>query len=237
MISQPQSVADLQHNLELVRERIAATCERSGRDPQDVRLLPVSKTVSEEVLRNAVAAGVVMFGENKVQEVVRKSENLADTGVKWAVIGHLQTNKAKYVAELASEFQALDSVKVAAALHKRLQLAGRELDVFVQVNTSGEASKFGADPAAVPALLEQLAGYASLRVRGFMTMAANTDNSAEVAACFARLRGIRDSAVRDFGENVCGAELSMGMSGDFELAIAEGSTCVRVGSSIFGSRN
>lgn len=233
----PTTVAEFTANLAHVNEKIAAACVAAGRDRDEVRLLPVSKTVPEERLRHAIAAGITRFGENKAQEVKRKAENLQDTGVEWAVIGHLQTNKAKEVAQYAAEFQALDSVRLAAALHNRLELLDRTLEVYVQVNTSAEESKFGLAPVAVPEFLDELAAFPRLKAQGFMTLAAFSVDQDEVRGCFQLLREIRDQAQLTHGELIGRAELSMGMSGDYELAIAEGSNCVRVGQAIFGARN
>ncbi len=227
---------DFRVNLAAVRTRIDAAAERAGRRGADVRLLPVSKTVPEGRIRLAVAAGCTQLGENKVQEAKRKYENLIDLDVQWSVIGHLQTNKARDVAAFAAEFQALDSLRVAEALDRRLQAAGRDLDVYVQVNTSAEESKYGLAPADVPAFLRQLPNYSGLRVRGFMTLALFTDDTERVRECFRLLRDVRDRA-RDRDPDLIGAgELSMGMSGDFETAIEEGADCVRVGQAIFGAR-
>lgn len=228
-----QTVAEFEAGIAEVMRRIDAAADRAGRSPSDVRLLPVSKTVPQERLRLAVAAGCRELGENKPQEAKRKSAEMADLDVSWAVIGHLQTNKAKDVAAVAAEFQALDSVRVAEALDRRLQALGRGLDVYVQVNTSGEEQKYGLPPAEVPAFLAELPAFASLRVRGFMTLAEFSSDEERVRACFRRLRDVRDRAVQDWPEAV---ELSMGMSGDYEIAVEEGSTCVRVGQAIFGSR-
>ncbi|GAA1075804.1 YggS family pyridoxal phosphate-dependent enzyme [Tsukamurella strandjordii] len=228
-----QTVEEFAANLAAVRARIDAAAARVGRAPSDVRLLPVSKTVPQERLRLAVAAGCRELGENKVQEAKRKSQEMADLDVAWAVIGHLQTNKAKDVAAFAAEFQALDSVRVAEALDRRLQLEGRGLDVYVQVNTSAEESKYGLAPDAVPGFLRELPAFTALRVRGFMTLAEFSSDEARVRECFRRLRGIRDRAL-DVDPGL--TELSMGMSGDYEVAIEEGATCVRVGQAIFGSR-
>lgn len=231
------TVEELREHLTQVHARIAAACARVGRDPAGVRLLPVSKTVPEARIRNAYAAGCRVLGENKVQEAHRKWQALADLpGLKWAVIGHLQTNKAKLVAEFASEFQALDSLRVAAALDRHLQALGRSLDVLVQVNTSDEASKFGLTPDAVPEFLRQLPAYASLRVRGFMTLALFSDDAVKVRPCFGRLREVRERARQSAPQGAALSELSMGMSGDFEWAIEEGATVVRVGQAIFGAR-
>lgn len=231
------SVADFERNLAAVRARIEAACARAGRDAREVRLLPVSKTVPEERIRLAYAAGCRELGENKVQEAQGKAEAMADlNGLRWSVIGHLQTNKAKYVARFASEFQALDSLRVAEALDRRLQEEGRSMDVFVQVNTSGEASKFGLPPEEVAAFIQALPAFQSLRVRGLMTLALLSGDADQVRPCFVRLRELRTRLQQDAPAGISLAELSMGMSGDFELAIEEGATVVRVGQAIFGAR-
>lgn len=218
-----------------VRQRIAAACDRVGREPAEVRLLPVSKTVGPDRVREAVAAGCLRFGENRVQELVAKSDALEDVvGLSFAVLGHLQTNKVRDVARLAAEFQALDSLRLAAELDRRLQREGRQLDVLVEVNSSGEDSKFGLPPADVPDFVRALAPFDALRVRGLMTLALPSPDRRLVAECFDRMRQARDAVrqtgVPDFDE------LSMGMSGDFELAIEHGSTVVRIGRAIFGER-
>lgn len=223
-------------NLEAIRVRIADAARAVDRAPEEIRLLPVSKTVPEERLRQAVAAGCTRLGENKVQEAKRKAQNLSDLDVSWSVIGHLQTNKAKDVAAFADEFQALDRAKVAAALDRRLQALGRSLDVYVQVNTSGEESKYGLDPDDAVSFVSELPAYGSLRVRGLMTLAEFSSDPERIRACFRRLREVRDR-IRDVDPDLIGpGELSMGMSGDFELAIAEGSNVVRIGQAIFGAR-
>ncbi|WP_147680104.1 YggS family pyridoxal phosphate-dependent enzyme [Actinomyces ruminicola] len=228
------TVEDFRRNLAAVRARIDAAARAAGRDPAEIRLLPVSKTVAEERLRAAHAAGITQMGENKVQEARRKAANLADLGIHWALIGHLQTNKAKDAAAFADEFQALDSLRLAEALDRRLQAAGRGLDVYVQVNSSGEASKFGLPPEEVAGFLAALPAYSSLRVRGLMTLAAHTDDADRIRECFRIMRTLRDAGLQ--AGTVGDGQLSMGMSGDFELAIAAGSTCVRVGQAIFGAR-
>ena len=229
-------IAEIKQNLASVRENIAATCIRAGRELSSVRLLPVTKTVPAERLRLAYAAGCLEMGENKIQEAREKSEALKDLNIKWAIIGHLQTNKAKYLARFANEFQALDSLKVAAELDKRLQIEGRSMDVYVQVNSSGEASKFGLAPEDVRAFVDQLPNYSSLRIKGLMTLAIFSTDHARVRECFVKMRNLRDMLRQEAPAGLSFEELSMGMSGDYELAIEEGATVVRVGQAIFGKR-
>jgi len=237
LYSQAETVEDFQRNLAAVQARIAAACLRSGRDPATVRLLPVSKTKPEASLRLAYAAGCRYLGENKVQEAFSKWQGMQDlTDLRWSVIGHLQTNKAKVVARFASEFQALDSLRLAEALERRLQTEGRGLDVFVQVNTSGEASKYGLPPEEVPAFISKLSAYPALRVRGLMTLALFSAEAERVRQCFILLRTLRDQLRQSAPASIGLDELSMGMSGDFEIAIEEGATVVRVGQAIFGAR-
>lgn len=231
------TVEDFRRNLAAVQARIDAACRRVNRDPASVRLLPVSKTIDEAHIRLSYAAGCRFLGENKVQEAQRKWETMADLAdLRWSVIGHLQTNKAKLVARFASEFQALDSLRVAGALDRRLQAEGRSLDVFVQVNTSGEASKYGLPPADVPAFLQALPAFPALRVRGLMTLALLSAEAARVRQCFILLRTLRDQLRQSAPAGISLDELSMGMSGDFEIAIEEGATVVRVGQAIYGAR-
>ncbi|WP_049623218.1 YggS family pyridoxal phosphate-dependent enzyme [Frateuria defendens] len=221
-------------NWAAARARVDEACRAAGRDPAGVAILPVSKTFGPELVRAAAALGLRRFGENKVQELREKAGALADLGLEWVVIGHLQTNKAKDVARLASEVQSLDRLELAEALQRRLEVEGRALDVLVQVKTSPEESKHGLAPEALPALLDRLREWPALRVRGLMTVAVNSEDPAAVRACFRRLRELRE-------ENVARGHalprLSMGMSGDFPLAIAEGATEVRLGTAIFGRRS
>lgn len=231
------TVEDFRRNLAAVQARIDLACHRAGREQASVRLLPVSKTKPETSLRLAYAAGCRMLGENKVQEAHQKWEAMQDLAdLQWSVIGHLQTNKAKLVTRFATEFQALDSLRVAEALDRRLQIEGRSLDVFVQVNTSGEASKYGLTPEDVPAFLHALPAFSALHVRGLMTLALFSSEAERVRQCFVLLRDLRDRLRQSAPANVGLDELSMGMSGDFEIAIEEGATVVRVGQAIFGAR-
>ena len=216
-----------------VRRRVDEACRAAGRDLAGVAVLPVSKTFGPEVVREAAALGLNRFGENKVQELREKTAALADLALEWVLIGHLQTNKARDVARLASEVQSLDRLELAEALHRRLQVEHRAIDVLVQVKTSPEESKHGLPPEQLPAFLDRLRDYPTLRVRGLMTLAVQSEDPAAVRACFRQLRELRDAATAA-GHDL--PRLSMGMSGDFPLAIAEGATEVRIGTAIFGHR-
>lgn len=221
-------------NWTAVRERVAQACGDAGREPSEVAILPVSKTFGADVVRAAAALGLHRFGENRVQEVREKAPQLADCAIEWVIIGPLQTNKAKDVARLASEVQSLDRLELAEALHHRLQLENRTLDVLVQVKTAREESKHGLPAEALPAFLAHLQAYPTLRVKGLMTLATLSEDPTEVRACFRQLRELRDQCVAEGHELL---RLSMGMSGDFPLAIAEGATEVRIGTAIFGNRS
>ncbi len=194
------------------------------------------KTVQERRVRLAYEAGCRAFGENKLQEARAKAEAMADLEIQWSVIGHLQTNKTKYVARFAAEFQALDSLRVAAALDRRLQIEGRALDVFLQINSSGEASKYGLAPEDAPAFVKELPAFSSLKIRGLMTLAVFSADVTRVRRCFWLMHAMRERLRQKAPDGLRFDELSMGMSGDYEIAIEEGATVVRVGQAIFGAR-
>lgn len=226
-------MSEISSALSRVRNRITAAAVRADRDVASVRLLPISKTVPADRLTEAVSAGLTEFGENRVQEAELKSRSLAHLGPRWSLVGHLQTNKAPAAIRFAHEFQALDSLRLAEALDRALQATDRELDVFVQVNTSGESTKFGLAPDEVPGFFRELRAFPRLVPQGLMTLAAFTPDEVVVRACFRRLAALGPAA-----EDVSGRRmgLSMGMSGDYEIAIEEGATVVRVGQAIFGAR-
>lgn len=228
----PQSM--FSRNLEAVEQRIERACARAGRSRASVRLLPITKTVPAHVMRFAYAAGIRWFGENWIQEAVTKHRQLTDLTVDWSIVGHLQTNKVKYVTQFAREFHALDSLRLAETLDARLSREGRTLEVYIQVNTSGEASKYGLAPEALSDFVAALPRFPRLRPRGLMTLALFSAEAEQVRPCFELLRRLRDQAVI---ENSALTELSMGMSGDFEEAIAQGADVIRVGEAIFGKRS
>jgi pyridoxal phosphate enzyme (YggS family) len=233
----PETAADtMASRIDEIRSRIAKVCAGIGRDPAEVVLLPVSKTFGEASIREAVALGYHRFGENRTQEIAQKAPLLADCKVQWVVIGQLQTNKAKEVAKYATELQSLDRLELAQALERRLQGEGRSLDVLVQVKTSPEETKAGLKPDELRGFLQQMTRFETLRVKGLMTMAEHTTHPESIRACFRQLRTLRDQLRQELPATVSLDRLSMGMSGDFELAVLEGSTEVRIGSAIFGAR-
>jgi len=221
-----------------IRKRLDALAVEAGRPPGSVALLPVSKTFGEAAVREALAAGMTRFGENKAQDIRDRAAALADTPAQWVMIGHLQTNKARDIARHASEIQSLDRPDLAMALERRLQAEDRGLDALVQVKTSNEPGKSGLDPAELEDFLRFVARETPrLRVRGLMTLAVNDTDPRAVRACFRRLRELRDAMQEKAIPGIRLERLSMGMSGDYALAVAEGSTEVRIGSAIFGDRS
>lgn len=218
--------------LEQILARVKAAAERAGRDPNSVRLLAVSKGQPSEALREAYAAGQRDFGENYAQELAKKAEELADLpDLRLHMIGHLQRNKAKLVVRHAAAVHSVDSTALALELERRVP-EGQKLPVLVEVSIAGEAQKSGVDPNELGALLECLSGCARLEVRGLMCIPPDGPDPEAARPYFARLRELRDQ----HGGPERLPELSMGMSADFEVAIEEGSTLVRVGTAIFGPR-
>ncbi len=224
----------MKQRLQQLLQRIAIACEQAQREPQSVRLLPVSKTFSHELVQQAIMLGLTRFGENRIQDIRSRDEHFAEQPVQWVMIGHAQTNKARDIARYADELQSLDRLALAEALQRRLDGEQRCLPVYIQVKTAQEDSKFGLDPSQLMPFLAQLKHFDRLQPQGLMTMATQTDDPKEIRRCFAQLRLLRDQAQEAGYENI--TRLSMGMSGDFELAIAEGATDIRVGSALFGHR-
>ncbi|MDI3522461.1 MAG: dependent protein [Bacillota bacterium] len=227
------TVAD---NVAAVRERIAEAALRSGRRPEDIRLIAVTKTVSPEVIGQALAAGITDVGENRVQEALGKAPALP-AGITWHLIGHLQTNKAKQAVQLFPWVHSLDSLHLAQALEKRAAAAGVRVKCLVEVNVAGEASKHGVRPEEALKLLEGVAALEHIEVRGLMTVAPYVTVPEEVRPVFRELAALARQAAELKLPQVTMTELSMGMSGDFEVAIEEGATMVRIGTAIFGRRS
>jgi pyridoxal phosphate enzyme (YggS family) len=223
-------------NLAAVRDRVERAAASAGRtDP--VSLLLATKTVPAQRIRVAIGAGARLIGENRVQELAEKAAELADLVHEAHFIGHLQKNKINQVLRYATCIQSLDSVELVDQVAARIAPGSDPLDVFVQVNTSGEASKYGCDPGAALDLARHVGTVRSMHLRGFMTIGLLSDDQPAVAVSYRRLREVRDAVAEAQFEGAEDAhELSMGMSGDLEVAIAEGATMVRVGTAVFGTR-
>ncbi|MGD8718779.1 MAG: YggS family pyridoxal phosphate-dependent enzyme [Candidatus Zixiibacteriota bacterium] len=225
------SIAD---NVRAVRDRIAAAAERAGRDPEDVCLVAVSKTRTPEEVRAAVAAGVTVVGENRVQEAEGKIGELANLDCRWHMVGHLQRNKAGRAVGLFDMVESLDSRRLADALAARAAEADLVLPILIEVNTSGEESKFGVPPEEAADFAAYVASMPALSLEGYMTVGPLGGGEAATAAAFAKLRRLFEEGRAALGPAF--RYLSMGMTDDFELAIEEGSNMVRVGRAIFGER-
>lgn len=231
------SYKDVLFNLTQTQADIQTVCFESGRTTNSCKLLPVSKTVPVDILRFLCEQGHALFAENKVQEMKDKCIALEKNLPLFHFIGHLQTNKIKDCVQYAKLIHSVDRMSLVEALDKELQKLGRSMDILVQVNTSFEASKFGVDPAQALNLVKFISKYDTLKIKGLMTLAVFSDDENKVRPCFRRLKDLRNTIEMEAIENVDMTELSMGMSNDYRIAIAEGSTIVRVGTKIFGKRN
>ena len=224
-------------NIEVIKQRIAAACQRVGRKPEEVKLLLATKTVTPERIKIALKAGNTLIAENKIQELKEKYEALKEVPHTKHFIGQLHTNKIKEILRYeVSCVESVDRIDLAQKLHNRLASEGKELDIFIQVNTSNEESKFGAAPAEVLDLVKQVAQLPTLHIKGLMTIGLFSAETEKVRACFKLLKRLQQEIIALGLPNVDPQELSMGMSGDLETAIEEGATIVRVGTAIFGQR-
>jgi pyridoxal phosphate enzyme (YggS family) len=220
-------------NVARIRGRIADAAGRAGRAADDVKLVAVTKYVGEEEIRAVVEAGCTTLGESRPQQLVPKAESLRDLSVDWHMIGHLQRNKARRVVPLVSMIESIDSERLLSAVDRMAGEMELRVPVLLEVNISGEAEKQGFAPEEVSPLLAKLGEYAHVEVRGLMGMAALAGGEATARANFSALRELRDRVAKDCPEGVALAELSMGMSGDFEIAVEEGATIVRIGSALY----
>jgi pyridoxal phosphate enzyme (YggS family) len=222
-------------NWSKLQARAAAAAERAGRRPEDVTILPVSKTFSANVVREAYDAGLRMFGENYIQEALAKMDELPDD-VEWHMIGHLQSNKARQAAGRFALIHSLDSIHLAQELDKQAAKRNLRQAVLLQVNIADEDTKFGFEPAQVPDATGEVSELDHLELRGLMTIGPLAQDPEDVRWVFKELRGLRDKVQAQFTA-LSLKELSMGMTGDFEVAIEEGATMVRVGRAVFGERH
>ena len=226
----------IKNNLNIIQTRINNACKNAGRNADEVKLLLATKTVSAENIQLAIEEGYHLLGENKVLEAQDKYEILKEQGCKWHVIGHLQTNKVKYVLQFADVVQSIDRMKLANKLQNRCDFDNRDIDIFIQVNTSYEKSKFGIAPEKAIEFIKQVSEFPRLHIKGLMTIGLLSSKDEKVRDCFKLLKEIQQIAQELNLANASYDELSMGMSNDLELAIEEGSTMVRVGTAIFGDR-
>jgi hypothetical protein len=226
------SVAD---NLKSVQDRIAAAARHAGRDPSSVALVAVTKTVGIERIREAVAAGASVLGENRVQEAKEKIAALGSVA-SWHLIGRLQTNKARYAVRLFDLIHSVDGLELARELDRQAAKHGKVQDVLIEVNIAGEEQKAGVSVKDAAALVREVAKLANLRIKGLMTMPPYSENAEEARPYYRKLRELAAVIGREAVPGVSMAVLSMGMSGDYEVAISEGASLVRVGTAIFGAR-
>ncbi len=222
-------------NIKTVMDRIASAAKRAGRDPATVKLVVVTKTVDVERIREAVAAGATILGENRVQEAKEKIEKLGSVA-SWHLIGHLQANKARFAVKLFDLVYSVDSLELAQELDRQAAKIGKVQKVLVEVNIAGEASKAGMTVRNAPALVREAAKLSNVAIQGLMTIPPFSENPEDSRPYFCVLRELSESIAKEHIPNAAMKELSMGMSGDFEVAVEEGATLVRVGTAIFGER-
>jgi hypothetical protein len=223
-------------NLKNLRKRIEQTCQKCGRKIDDVQLIAVAKTFSIELIKEAIDAGQIDFGENYVQELQEKHKALAERRVHWHFIGHLQSNKVKYIAEYVNLIHSVDDLNLGKEISKRAERCNRVQDVLVEIHTTDEATKFGVQPEHAIALIKGLSQLSHLRVCGLMTLGPFSDNPSDSRPSFRCVAELKKQIEAEGIMNVQMHHLSMGMTHDFDVAIEEGATLVRIGTAIFGRR-
>lgn len=225
----------IKENIENVERKIQAACDRSGRKREDVLLLAVSKTIDVPRIKEAVECGLTSLGENKVQEIMDKYEPMGE-GVKWHLIGHLQTNKVKYIIDKVELIHSVDSLKLAEEISKRAKAKGITANILLEINAAGEESKFGLKPEECEEAVREISVLDNIKIRGLMTVAPNVENPEENRIYFKQMKQLLVDINSKKIDNVNMTELSMGMTGDYEVAIEEGATIVRIGTGVFGAR-
>jgi len=223
----------ISENLARIRQRIAEAAKRAGRDPEDITLICVTKSAALPQLQQAISSGVRDIGENRVTDALLKYSQIETKGVRWHLIGHLQTNKVKKALDVFDTIHSLESLKLAEEIDKRAGTIGKRIDCLIEVNTSGEPSKYGIETEEAESFLKKAALLPNIHIIGLMTMAPFVDDAQLVRPCFLKLRRLRDDLKSAQIPNTDIEELSMGMTQDFEVAIEEGATFVRIGTAIF----
>ncbi|QNU68469.1 YggS family pyridoxal phosphate-dependent enzyme [Ruminiclostridium herbifermentans] len=226
----------IKENLDNVLSRIKAAAEKSGRKAEDIKLIAVTKTVDVERIKSVYNYGILDMGENRVQELLEKYDKLSSE-CRWHLIGHLQTNKVKYIVDKVDLIHSVDSIQLAKEIHSRASKIGKKMNILVQVNVSGEESKFGISPQEVNEFIKIISEYGNISVRGLMTIAPYAENTEDIRDVFKKLYSIYIDIKQKKLDNVSMDYLSMGMSNDFEVAIEEGANVVRIGTDIFGKRD
>ncbi|MBM4053427.1 MAG: YggS family pyridoxal phosphate-dependent enzyme [Planctomycetes bacterium] len=227
----------IKENLEKVKQNIANTALKVGKKPEDIILVMATKTVDVDRIREAIQAGGNIIGENKIQEALKKYQELKDEKAEWHFIGHLQTNKAKDALKFANMIHSVDRLPLVEKLDQRLLQEGRSLDILLQVNTSHEESKYGVEPEKAISFAKQVAKYDTLNIRGLMTIGLFTKDEVKIRKCFKVLKELHDQILKESIDRVQMNYLSMGMTNDYQIAIEEGANMVRIGTAIFGARN
>lgn len=226
----------IQSNLEKVQNKIEEACVKSNRNVNEVTLIAVSKTKPVELLQEAYDAGIRHFGENKVQEIMDKYEKLP-SDIRWHMIGHLQRNKVKYIIDKVVMIHSVDSLRLAEEISRQAEKHNVIMPILVELNIGDEDTKFGASSSEAIALVKQISQLPNLQIKGLMTVAPFVSNPEENRHYFAAMKHLSVDIMKENIDNVCMDILSMGMTGDYEVAIEEGATMVRVGTGIFGERN
>jgi len=230
------SPEQLRQNIETVLLRIEKAATKSGRKPEEIKIISVTKNINPETINLAFKFGLKDFGENRVQELLKKFD-LVNPSANFHMIGHLQTNKVKYLVNKVKSIHSIDSKKLAREVNKRFGEKQKSIEALIQIHTAKEETKFGISPEEIDDFLIEAQNLKNIKFTGLMTIGTLTNDETEIRRCFSLLRNLRDTYSKFKSDNIDLRELSMGMTSDFELAIEEGSTIVRIGTAIFGERN
>jgi hypothetical protein len=227
---------NITENIKIIEDKIQISAQKSGRKLSDISLIAVSKTKPNELINQAFNAGLVNFGENKIQEAKQKFETLNNPKINWHIIGGVQTNKVKYLPKFCSLLHSLDRLELAEEIQKKYSAINKNLNCLIQINISGEISKSGIEPSEAKTFLKQLEAFSNINICGIMAIAENTENAEKIRDNFKKMKEVFENLNNIKNTNSEMKFLSMGMSDDFEMAIEEGANMVRIGSKIFGNR-
>jgi PLP dependent protein len=225
----------LKGNIDSIRQRILISAEKSGRKYEDIKIIAVSKTIGPDVMMEVIGNGILDLGENRVQELCEKYD-IINKECNWHLIGHLQTNKVKYIIDKVTLIHSVDSLELAKEIQLRASKISSIQEILIQVNVSGEESKFGLNPIEVKDFIKEISTYPNVKIKGLMTIGPNTEDKEKIRMVFRNLKKIFIDIKQENIDNIDMDALSMGMSNDFEIAIEEGANIVRIGSAIFGQR-